>query len=41
MPDDPIQGQSQGHGGPLVAKIAILKFFLHRYACNQKANDEL
>jgi len=27
MPDDPIQGQSQGHGGPLVAKIADFKVF--------------
>jgi len=42
MPYDPIQGQGQGQGSPKVAKMADFKvYFLHRYARNQKTNDEL
>jgi len=38
MPYDPIQGQSQGHGGPKFLKTACL---FRRCANNQKANSEL
>jgi len=39
---DLIQGESQCHRGPNVAKMADFKVFpLCQYACNQKTNGEL
>jgi len=42
MPYDSFQGQSQGHRGPKVAKMADFKaYLLRQHACNKKTNGEL